>query len=484
MSEQQTTSSVSATAIVVGGGLAGISAALALAKQGLAVTLLESKHRLGGRAGSYFDPVTEEWVDYCQHVGMACCTNLRQLIQWLGQQEYWQVQKELHFFGPDGQYQKLKSIPYLPAPLHLASWLWNWPGLGMVDRLQVGLCLRKLDGIRADDQTHQLSANQWLVQQKQSPVAVERFWKTVVVSSLGEELGRVSLAAIAKVFQDGFMRHREAFHLLVPVQPLRLLFGELAIERLRESGVDVRTGCTVQSLLRNDAACHGVVLSDGTQVRARHTVVAIPWYAWRTLVPAENERLCSDPLHSVAYRASQLASSPISGVHTWWDQPWLDVPHAVLIDRLCQWVFPKLQAPALSKKIQEHEFETCQPHGHYYQIVISASRQLPDRANLSMMLQSDLSAVFPQVARAKLLRLKVISDPHAVFSINTAANSLRPQTCLQDDSLLVAGDWVRTGWPATMESAVLSGFMAAEEILKSYNISIPVQANPLALKSR
>jgi uncharacterized protein with NAD-binding domain and iron-sulfur cluster len=160
---------------------------------------------------------------------------------------------------------------------------------------------------------------------------------------------------------------------------------------------------------------------------------------------------------------SQMQSSPITGIHTWWDRPWLSTPHAILIDRLCQWIFPAPESHAGVTSSQ-------QPNGTYYQIVISASRDLPkgDPEQIAKMIKQDLAEVFPESAVATMLRCKVVTDPNAVFSISPEIANARLQTSYgAERGIYLAGDWTRTGWPATMEGALRSGALAAEQVLQS-----------------
>ncbi len=445
--------------IVVGGGLAGCSAALALARRGIHVTLFESRRRLGGRAGSFdckrgvgeIDSSESMEIDYCQHVGMGCCTNLRQLISWLGQGDDWCVHRELHFYGPSGKYQKLKALPLLPAPAHLANWLLRWPGLRIRDRIGIAramLAIQRLKPLAAFDAINALA---WLHEQNQTPESIERFWNTIIVSALGEETSRVSLSAVCKVMQDGFMNHRDAFHLLVPQKPLAELFGRRVQTVFSQLRVNVRCGASVDSVDLADPD-RPRVLVNGQGHESDGLVVAVPWHKFGRLVPASS----SAEVLQVAERAGQLSISPISGIHTWWDKPWLEHPHATLIGRLCQWVFPHQDDRKTSGKSRE---KTA-----YYQIVISASRQLPlgaDKTELGKLIQADLAQVFPGVMNRTLLDLRVVTDRQAVFSVAPGVNLLRPETLLSPRCAL-AGDWTRTGWPATMEGAILSGFRAAD----------------------
>lgn len=455
------------TAIVVGGGLAGIAAALALAKQGVKVQLHEAKRRLGGRTGSFSKTGASEQLDYCQHVGMGCCTNLQQLIGWLGQRDEWETHRRLHFYGPSGRYQRLSALPLLPAPLHLAGWLWGWPGLSAADRVAVARGMLAIRKIKIGAQSDHLPAEPWLVSQNQTPNAIDRFWRTIIVSALGEHLLHVNLSSVAKVLQDGFLNHRDAFHLLVPKRPLGELFGTWAESTLRDHGVVLYLKSRVQRLVQTAQRKFAIEAELHGRVQADAIVVAIPWFRMRALVDATGH----EALMSVVQNAEQIAASPISGIHTWWDRPWLDTPHAAIVGRMCQWVFPKrleTQTPATSTE-------------HYYQVVLSAAHQLP-RSNspeLMRLVHEDLAAVFPKARDATLLRIQVVTDPLAVFSASVQCSTLRPQSEVPDANVWLAGDWVQTGWPATMESAILSGWKATETILASWGKPVQIAAAPL-----
>lgn len=450
------------SAIVAGGGLAGISAALALARHGVQVTLLESKSRLGGRAGSF--PVLNaqrqelESIDYCQHVGMGCCTNLKQLIGWLDQVHDWKTHEQLHFFGPDGRYQKLSALPLLPAPYHLAAWLARWPGLQLGDRISVARGMLSIRKVKLDMAASQQSALDWLLARGQTARAIDHFWKTIVVSALGEELGRVHLAALGKVMQDGFLNHRSAFHLLVPAMPLSELFGHRSQAKLQQAGVEIHVQSALETVATHDDSRVTVTTKRGS-FNADGLVLALPWYQI-SKVEDVDRRL---GLARIATQADQLSCSPISGVHTWWDRAWLSLPHAAIVGRLCQWVFPHQSAHNATNSVPNQ-----QAQDYYCQIVISASRSLHDidPVDVAKQIHEDLAQVFPEVGTAKLLRLKIVTDPRAVFSVSPESSSLRPDVNLSE-RVALAGDWTNTGWPATMEGAVLSGFRAAEHLLKN-----------------
>lgn len=453
--------------VVIGGGLAGITAALELVRRGATVTLIEAKQRLGGRVGSFAAPsgtaTEDEAIDYCQHVGMGCCAHLQQLIQELGQTNDWSVHKQLHFFGPTGRYQRLAAWPWVPAPLHLSGWLWKWPQLTLRDRLSVARCLWRMRQLPLDDRTAGILAWQWLQQHGQTENALQHFWSTIVVSALGEELSRVSLAAVAKVLQDGFMRSRDAFHLWVPQRPLGELFGTRAHAHLERLGVYFRMG-TAADEIRHISSEELQVETTGGCFSAEAVVLAIPWHQLTRL-------RYSPELATVAHmaqNAARLQASPITGVHTWWDRAWLEQPHAAIVGRLCQWVFPKPQGAGGHVSAPVSDSADTWLTGIYYQIVISASRDLRGLppGELRELLQADLVEVFPQVRQARLLACKRVTDPQAVFSVSPEAHACRPATDVHP-RLAVAGDWTRTGWPATMEGAIISGLAAAAHVLQA-----------------
>lgn len=446
---------VSGRTVVIGGGLAGCSAAWSLAQSGRRVTLVESKSRLGGRAGSYTDQETGQSIDYCQHVGMGCCAQLIKWIDILGQNASWLRQTELYFYGPDGRFQALRALPWVPPPLHMANWLVRWPGLTWSDRARIVLAMHALNQIplaSTSDHLDRVSALQWLQSHKQSTPSLERFWATILTSALGESLDRVGLLSMVKVLQDGFLRQRDAFHLLIPQRPLDELFGSMVDSKLRECGVEVVLNAGPTRLDWDEHRCCRVRLGCGQSLAADQFVLAVPWHRLGALLgecPIES-------LRRSATLAGQLNPSPISGVHTWWDRAWLPTPHAVIVGRLCQWVFAHADPNSNAT------------HSHYYQVVISASRGLPkgDSQAAIQLIESDLKAVFPEARAARLLRARVVTDPQAVFSVAPTTEALRPPSGSIHSNICLAGDWTRTGWPATMESALLSGFAAADALLR------------------
>ncbi len=367
----------------------------------------------------------------------------------------------MYFYGPGPGRQRLSALPWLPPPLHLTNWLLKWPGLNWLERTQIARGMLAINRVRLmPDAPHSLegmSADVWLRQHGQSPRALERFWSTIIVSALGEDLDRVGILPVVKVFQDGFLRKSDAYHLLIPQRPLSELFGQQMQAALTAAGVQVLLSTTASDIQWQGSLAQRITFSNGETIHPDSVIVAVPWHAAGEVIGS-----CPDPsIQSAIANAAQLKSSPISGVHTWWDRPWLPTPHAVLVGRLCQWIFPHAE-PQAAKSAADSTSSSGQ---HYYQIVISASRMLPrgDQAAVTRLIEEDLREVFDEAKAAKLLRLRVVTDPDAVFSVGPNTTQLRRAQTLSGN-VFWAGDWTNTGWPATMEGAIRSGLAAANMI--------------------
>ncbi len=447
---------------IVGGGLAGLAAAAALISAGgIEVRLFEGRRRLGGRATSFREAEDEAWVDHCQHVSMRCCTNLVHFCQQTGLADAFERHRVLHFFGPDGRHYPFAGSRILPAPLHLGAALWGLKFLTRWERVRIGSALWKLARLRDADLLRDTTVGDWLRRQKQTPQAIERFWELVLQSALGENVDQASLKYARKVFVDGFMANAQAYEVEIPAISLGELYGERLQGWLMAQGVELSLGTRVQRVELEGGRAVGVRYrtssegSGGEQFQpCEAVIVAVPWRHVAGLFAA----LDLEKLPAVR-NAGQIESSPISAVHLWFDRPIIDLPHAVLVGRLSQWVFRRT-LPAATE--------------HYYQVVISASRQLAGRGKDDIVAEvlADLRAVWPAAAEAVLLKAKVVTDPHAVFSVCPASGErpgieeLRPKQQTPIPNLLLAGDWTATNWPATMEGAVRSGYLAAEGVLK------------------
>lgn len=454
--------------LVVGGGLAGLAAAAALGRQGFQVTLLESRPRLGGRASSFADRESGDAIDNCQHVSMGCCSNFRQFSEQLGFADLFATQRELTFVGPPPESQRiLFATASLPAPLHLGPNLLRMPWFSLREKLAIAHGMRKLAQERCEVDR---PFADWLTEHGQSSVVQRRFWHVVLVSALSESLERISLRHARKVFVDGFLRNRTGWEVAVPIVPLDEIYSSRVLPTLQKAGVDVRLGAGVDRVLIDSEKAVGVELRGGEQIEADHIVLAVPHWRVLALLPASLSDL------SALKRVEQLEAAPISSVHLWYDRPLTDLPHAAFIDRISQWMFHRSQ---LGTERLDSKTSAAAESGSasYLQVVISNSRDVLQRgsAELIAAVDAELRDVWP--GAAKLLRGRLVTEHRAVFSPLPDVDALRPEQQSPIHNLQLAGDWTQTGWPSTMEGAVRSGYLAAQNILRQHGIDERILAD-------
>ena len=442
--------------VVIGGGLAGLASAAALSCADLRVTVLEARRRAGGRAASFEDPVGGGFVDACQHVAMGCCTNFLDLCRQAGLADALRRDRTLWFIGPDGARAACTPSRLLPAPMHLAPLLLGMRHFSIREKVSLGLGMLKLARYRerAGGDTGTAvrtgsTALAWLQSAGQPERVIRLFWQPVLESALGESIDLVSAAAARKVVVDAFLAHRDAADMFVPTEPLGSLFGDRLVAWLEGRGVTVEVGRSVTAIERDAAGRVVAVLHGEARTACDAAIIAVPWrQAARVvpdLVPAADER---------------FAGSPITAVHLWFDRDCIDLPHAVLVGRVSQWVFRPDAA------------EGRQPV--YCQVVISASRGLMggDREALLATVVAELRHTFPAARDAVLVDARVVTDPTAVLSVRPGVDAFRPPATTAVPNLFLAGDWTATGWPSTMEGAVRSGRLAAGAAGRHLGISV------------
>ncbi len=368
----------------------------------------------------------------------------------------------LVFLGPDRAISRFRTGPG-PAPFHLAGSFLSARFLGLRDKLRVAYGLACLAWSR-DDRPGESFAD-WLLRHRQSLRAINLFWGAVLVSALNERLDQMDVGHARKVFLDGFLRNRTGFQLELPLVPLGELYGTRLERWLSDHGVSVRLTTGVRSVEPDeDGATGGVVLRSGEFLAADFVILAVPFDRVLDLIP-ESLR---DQIPALAHLGAMQAS-PITGVHLWFDRPVCPFDHVVTPGRLIQWVFNHTAIQGRTAPAAMTDMPATSPGaGQYLQLVISASYDLLalDKLAIRDLVLADLAELWPAAASATLLRWWVVTEHGATFAVRPGIEAIRPPQRTPIDGFFLAGDWTDTGWPATMEGAVRSGYLAAQEILK------------------
>lgn len=433
---------------IVGGGLAGLAAGCALADARLRVTLFERRPYVGGRASSYEHPGTGEVVDNCQHVLLGCCTNLINFYHRLGVSDKIRWFDELTFIEPGGRASRM-APSFLPAPMHNVPAFLSAKMINAKDKLAIAKAMAELSrGLPADSEEDFLS---WLRRNKQTDQAIERFWKTVLVSALNEELDRVSVHYAAQVFRESFMKSAAGGRMGLPSIPLSDLYGS-AIEYIRARGGQVLLRSSITAI--TPAQDKVRVLSGSGEQIFDYVILAAPFQTVASLLPAD---AAAEPIKQ---QLSHFESSSITGIHLWFDREITPLPHAVLLDRTIQWMFHKSKF---------HDGKENTSAGSYVELVVSASKSLvqKSREEILEMATRELAEFFPMAKEAKVVKAAVIKEIYATYSVIPGLNKYRPAAKTPWPNIFLAGDWTATGWPATMEGAIRSGYLAAEALAES-----------------
>ena len=415
--------------IVAGGGLAGLAATAALCSAGHSVKLFEARPFLGGRATSY--EIDSETIDNCQHILLRCCVNLMDFYRRLGVENDITFHREIFFIEPGGRTSTLRA-GILPAPNHFAESFLRMSFLSAGEKLDVLRAIRSIKSESTRTDLDRITMLEWLEEKRQPARAIERFWRQVLVSAINEELDRMAAVHGLQVFRLGFLARKNSYEMGVPAVPLGRLYGNDAWARIGQADLKMRAPIE-KFAIENGSVDH--VVAGGEQIRADHYVCALPFERVGAIIP-------DLPLDLAGFE-----HSPITGIHLWFDRPVTTLPHATLLDRTIQWMFNKSE-------------------GRYIQLVVSASRSLETmpRADVIALALRELAEFFPSVRDAKLEKSHVVKEIRATFSAAPGLESRRPLSRTSIPNLFLAGDWTRSGWPATMEGAVRSGYLAAEAV--------------------
>ena len=440
---------VSVDAVVVGAGFAGLSAGVALSDRGIKVLVLEARPQLGGRATSYIDSQTGDHVDNGQHVLFGCYHETFKLFRRLGVASDVQLQVPLavETIDIDGSVTRLEC-PYLPAPLHLIAGILEWDGLSRGDRfgilslLRPIWCVRRgkgdrgyLSGVESTE-----TVTEWLSRHRQCGQIRKLLWEPLVLAAMNQHPDKVSAVSFLQVLAALCGPDIKDAAIGIPRRPLEQLYAIPAKHFIEARGGQVLTQSIARVRCRNDRLA-GVEV--GTKLfKPKAVVSAVPWYALSRLFPDQ-----PPALKDVIADAEETESCPIVTVNLWLDRPLAMRPFLGLAGRTMQWVFDK-----------RFIFGASTSH---LSLVSSGAREIVNLSNDQI-----IRLAVDELRQASLLNGchvrhgSVIRERQATFSL-APGQPVRPETKTTIDGLFLAGDWIDTGLPSTIEGAVRSGHRAA-----------------------
>lgn len=440
---------MNADVIVVGGGVSGLAAAVRLAARGASVHLVEQSPKLGGRCYSFTDAASGDVVDNGQHVLVGAYRHTLDYLETIGTRQYLRRESSTPFFAA-GKGLRLLRTGALPAPFHLVAGVLGYGHLSMRERvgaLRVGRALRRW-GPDAESRLAGVSVGAWLDGLGQSDGAQRSLWNPFCVSVMNELPERASALLFARALRATFLGPARNAEILIPTIGQTELYVEPASRFLSGRGGRISAGVEAAGIELAGGAVAGVRLSDGTLLEARNVIAAVPPHALARLVP-----------RAYAGRApfahlGEFASSPIVSVHLWFDREVLSPTFVGLLDRDVQWFFNRrrIVGPGSTPG--------------YVSAVISAAYAYVDlpKEELVALAIRDLRALSADAVGGILVGSLVIKEKRATFSATGTADAMRPGTGTPIGGLYLAGDWTDTGYPATIEGAILSGNRAAAQV--------------------
>ena len=431
--------------VVIGAGFAGLAAATALAEAGAVVQVFEARPGLGGRATGYRDPTTGERIDNGQHVLAGCYTETLRFLARIDAASGLHRPSTLRVPMIDEQGRaSVLALPPLPSPLHLLAGVLAWQGLPLGDRLSV---VRVASAIRRGPAavTSAQTVRDWLIANRQSPRLCRMLWEPLALAALNQTVDAADVRMFLAVLQRMFGPDPDASTLLVPAVPLDDLYAHPAAAYLTRSGSHV----TVHSPAR--VQCDGDRVSGvtvrGERIRAAAVISTVPWFAFPDLFEA-----APPSLHRTIADAAGLGSSPIVTVNLWLGNATLPDPIVGFPGRHFQWAFDRraIAGPSQSS----------------ISLVSSGAEAICAQSNPALvdLARRELGGALPEVASATLRHASVVRERRATFSL-APGSPPRPATETAVAGLFLAGDWIATGLPATIESAVASGHAAARAVL-------------------
>ncbi|MBI3610999.1 MAG: FAD-dependent oxidoreductase [Nitrospirae bacterium] len=438
--------------LIIGGGFAGLSAGVALADRGVKVTVIEQRRILGGRAYSVEDGTTGELIDNGQHALLGAFHETQKFLKTIGTDGLIRYQDRFRMVlaEPGGGRMTLKAAP-LPAPFHLAAGVARCRGLSVVDRLH--LLRAGFSIVTTRSLPDRMTIKDWLDSLHQPESLRLRWWYPLSISALNELPHRASAELFLRVLKQAYFGSVRDSSFGIMTVGLGDLYTEQSRKFIEARGGQVLCNTAGFQLTFTGCRINAVVLRNGGTIQADHMISAVPHHVLRKLLPQELMRKDA-PFEALTH----LTESPMVSIHLWFDRQVVDEEFIGLVDSPIQWVFDK------SRLWKEGDTQAGA-----LACITSGAYDLIDRSkeDLIALAQKELGRFFPDVQKAKLIHSRLIKERQATYSCTPEAEQWRPTQETPYENFFLAGDWTRTGLPATIEGAVTSGHGCAELVLRS-----------------
>ncbi len=435
---------------IIGGGLSGLAAAVSLAVKGVRVALFERSPKLGGRCYSYIDEKTGDVVDNGQHVLLGAYHNTIRYLDLIGSRKFLRERPSLSLplHHPEKGFGTFNVVS-LPRPFHLTAGMLKFKLLSFNDRkklLNVGFALRGWN-MELERKLSSLSIEQWLNELHQSEGAKQCVWYPLAISVMNELPQTASALLFARSLKLAFLGKKSDSAVLIPGVGQTALYVDGAVRLLEKHKAMIHTSTEIDSLIIQHSRAGGIKTTSGDTIAAKHVISAVPYFALENLIPSEYRTMKSFT------GLNQFASSPIVSIHLWFDKEFMEQEYVGLIGKTLQWVFDRRKI--MNEEGKPHSYITAVISGAYETVGLSKDALVETALK-------DLHLVFPKSKTATLLHSIVIKEKRASFSPTNEVESFRPSSETEIQNLYLAGDWTNTGLPATIEGAIMSGFMAAK----------------------
>ena len=445
------------TVVIIGGGIAGLAAAVRLIQLGIKPIVLEKRPFLGGRAYSFTDSETGIEIDNGQHVFIGACDEFQQYISDIGASDQIALDERIGFPVLKGGKTSWMTARKLPGLLSNLSALLGYRHVGMIGKIRIlwgllSIKLTRLDQNSYSDSYHDLTTfDDWLRDHKQNNETIQNFWNLIILPSLNDDITAVSAHTGISLFKVALLGSSRNPAMGIPLTGLTTLVGDNARDYIEAHGGEVRTGVDVESLHISDGTINGVRTANEGFVEGEAVISAVPANTMTQLIPGD-----SGGPDDFFTTAESIRSAPIVAVHIWYDRPVLSEKFVAVLDSPLQWVFNDTE-------LKPRKGNAGTGNAQHVVISLSGAWEWQDRSKQELrdIFTTEMEKVFPAARSANIDKFTVVKMLEATFRVTPGSRKSRLSQRTPLPGFYLAGDWTDTGWPSTMESAVRSGNLAA-----------------------